>query len=38
MVSDIMEGTYTEGVCEQGVEENIWTKEGWSYGRVERTA
>jgi hypothetical protein len=23
---------------EQGVEENIWTKEGWSYGRVEKAA
>jgi hypothetical protein len=23
---------------EQGVEENIWTKEGWSDGRVEKNA
>jgi hypothetical protein len=23
---------------EQGVEENIWTKEGWSDGRVEKAA
>jgi hypothetical protein len=38
MVSDIKGGTYTEGVWEQGAEENIWTKEGWSDGRVEKTA
>jgi hypothetical protein len=25
---DIKGGTYTEGVREQGAEENIWTKEG----------
>jgi hypothetical protein len=25
-------------VREHGVEENIWTKEGWSDGRVEKTA
>jgi hypothetical protein len=36
MVSDIRGGTETEGVSEQGVEENIWTKEGWSDGRVEK--
>jgi hypothetical protein len=23
---------------EQGAEENIWTKEGWSDGSVEKTA
>jgi hypothetical protein len=23
---------------EQGVQENIWTEEGWSDGRVEKTA
>jgi hypothetical protein len=27
-----------EGVSEQGAEENICTKEGWSDGRVEKTA
>jgi hypothetical protein len=31
-------GTMTEGVWEQGVEEDIWTEEGWSDGRVEKTA
>jgi hypothetical protein len=25
-----------ESVLEQGIEENIWTKEGWSDGRVEK--
>jgi hypothetical protein len=25
-------------VSENGAEENIWTKEGWSDGRVEKTA
>jgi hypothetical protein len=25
-------------VFENGVEENIWTKEGWSDGRIEKTA
>jgi hypothetical protein len=29
LVSDIKEGTLTEGVWEQGVEENIWTEERW---------
>jgi hypothetical protein len=29
LVCDIKGGTYTEGVWEQGIEENIWTKEGW---------
>jgi hypothetical protein len=37
-VSDSKGGTKTEGVWEQGVEENIWTKEGWSDGRVEKAA
>jgi hypothetical protein len=27
-----------EGVLEQGAEENIWAEEGWSDGRVEKTA
>jgi hypothetical protein len=37
LVSDIKEGTQTEGVWEQGVEENIWTKERWSDRRLEKT-
>jgi hypothetical protein len=28
LVSDIKGGTQTEGVCEQGAEEDIWTEEG----------
>jgi hypothetical protein len=28
----------TEGVWEQGAEENIWTEERWSDGRLEKTA
>jgi hypothetical protein len=38
MVSNIKGETQTEGVWEQGAEENIWTKEGWSDGRMEETA
>jgi hypothetical protein len=38
LVSDIKGRTYTEGVWEQGVEENIWTKEGWSDRRLEQPA
>jgi hypothetical protein len=37
LVSDIKGGTQTEGVWEQGVEENIWTEERWSDGRLEKT-
>jgi hypothetical protein len=37
-VSDIKEGTQTEGVWEQGAVEDIWTEEGWSDGRMEKTA
>jgi hypothetical protein len=37
-VSDIKGGTQTEGVWEQGAEENIWTEEGWSDRRLKRTA
>jgi hypothetical protein len=29
LVSDIKGGTETEGVWEQGTEENIWMEEGW---------
>jgi hypothetical protein len=38
MVSDIKGRTYAEGALEQGAEENIWTKEGWSDGRVGKAA
>jgi hypothetical protein len=38
LVSNIKGATKTEGVWEQGSEENIWTEEGWSDGRVEKTA
>jgi hypothetical protein len=40
LVSDIKGEAYmqTEGVLEQGAEENIWTEEGCSNGRVEKTA
>jgi hypothetical protein len=38
IVSDIKGGTFTEIFWEQGAEENIWTQEGWSDGRVEKTA
>jgi hypothetical protein len=37
LVSDIKGGTYTEGVGEQGAE-NIWTEDGSSDGRVEKSA
>jgi hypothetical protein len=35
--SDFMGGTQTEGVWEQGAEEDIWTEGGWGDGRVEKT-
>jgi hypothetical protein len=38
LVSDIKGGTHTEGVWEQGAEENIWTEERWSDGTLEETA
>jgi hypothetical protein len=37
LVSDIKGGTQTEGVWEQGVEENIWTEERWSGRRMVKT-
>jgi hypothetical protein len=37
LVSDSKGGTYTEGVWEQGAEENIWTERRWSDRRMERT-
>jgi hypothetical protein len=37
VVSDIKGGTQTEGVREQGAEENIWIEERLSYGRLEKT-
>jgi hypothetical protein len=38
LVSDIKGGTQTEGVWEQGAEEDIWTEEGWGDGRMEKIA
>jgi hypothetical protein len=38
LFSDIKAGTQTTIVREQDAEENIWTKEGLSDGRVEKTA
>jgi hypothetical protein len=38
LVWDIKGGTETEDIWEQGAEENIRTEEGWSYGKVEKTA
>jgi hypothetical protein len=38
LVSDIKGGTQTEGVWEQGAEEDIWTEEGWSDWRMEKIA
>jgi hypothetical protein len=38
MVFDIKGGTQSEGVSEQGAEENIWSKERWSDGTLEKTA
>jgi hypothetical protein len=38
MVSDIKGGTSVQDAWDQGPEENIWTKEGWNDGRVEKTA
>jgi hypothetical protein len=38
LVSDIKGGTQTEGVWEQGAEENIWTKEGRREMTLERIA
>jgi hypothetical protein len=38
LVSDIKGGTLTEGVREQGAEEDIWTEEVRGDRRVEKTA
>jgi hypothetical protein len=38
LVSEIKGGTQTEGVWQQGAEEDIWTKEGWGGRREEKTA
>jgi hypothetical protein len=38
MVSDSKRRIKSEGVWEQGAEDNIWAKEGWSDGRVVKTA
>jgi hypothetical protein len=37
LVSEIKGGTRIEGVWEQGAEENIWSEERWSGGRLEKT-
>jgi hypothetical protein len=37
LISDIKGGTHTEGILEQGDEQNIWTEEGWSDRRLEKT-
>jgi hypothetical protein len=38
VVPDIKGGTQTEGVREQGAEEDIWTEEGSGDGRMEKIA
>jgi hypothetical protein len=38
VVSDIKGGTYTEGIGEQGAEEDIWTEEGRGDWRVKKIA
>jgi hypothetical protein len=38
LVSNIEGGTYTEGVWEQGAEENISTEEKWSDRRLDYAA
>jgi hypothetical protein len=37
MFSDIKGGTWTEGVSEQGAEENIWSEMRRSDRRLEKT-
>jgi hypothetical protein len=37
LVSNVKGGTLTEGVWEQGAEENILSEERWSDGRLEKT-
>jgi hypothetical protein len=38
LVSDTKGETYAEVVWGQGTEEDIWTKDGWSDRRLEKTA
>jgi hypothetical protein len=38
LVSDIKGGIQTEGVREQGAEENIWTEKGSNERRLEKPA
>jgi hypothetical protein len=38
LFSEVKRGTKTEVVCELVAEENIWTEEGLSGRRVEKTA
>jgi hypothetical protein len=35
LVSDIKGGTYTEGVREQGAEENMWSKETGDWRKLD---
>jgi hypothetical protein len=37
LVSEIKRETQTEGVWEEGAEEDIWIEEGWGGGRVGKT-
>jgi hypothetical protein len=38
LVSDIKAGTQTEGIREQGAQENIWAEESSCGSKLERTA
>jgi hypothetical protein len=38
LVSDIKGETGTEGISEQGTEDDIWTEEGWGDERMEKIA
>jgi hypothetical protein len=38
LASDIKGRTQTEGIWEQGAEQNVWTEEERSDGRLEKTA
>jgi hypothetical protein len=38
MLCLILREEHRQGIWEQGAEENIWTEEGWSDGRTEKTS
>jgi hypothetical protein len=38
LVCDVKGVTYTEGVRDQGAEEDIWTEEGWSDRKLDKPA